>query len=83
MKKSTSEIFVSYRYGDDFYEVFTTLKEAEKSTIDNNLKLAEWLKQYKYISKAPFKTMTLNEAMEEIKDYMRSYTEQQILYPEE
>lgn len=83
MKKSTSELFVSYRYGDDFNEVFTTLKEAEKATIDNNIKLAEWIKQYKYTSKAPYKAMTLSEAIEEIKDYMRDYMEQQILYPEE
>ena len=83
MKKSTSDLFVSHRYGDDFNEVFTTLKEAEKATVDNNIDLAKRLTKYKFISKAPYKTMTLSEAMEEIKDYMRDYTEQQILYPEE
>jgi hypothetical protein len=36
MKKSTSDLFVSYRYGDDIYDVFTTLKEAEKATYSSS-----------------------------------------------
>lgn len=83
MKKSTSELFVSYRYGDDVYDVFTTLKEAEKATIENNIELEKHLKRYKYISKAPYKTMTLSQCIDDMKDYTKEYTEQQILYPEE
>ena len=83
MKKSTSELFVSYRYGDDIYDVFTTLKEAEKATIENNIELEKRLVKYKYISKAPYKAMKLSDAIEEMKDYVCEYTENQILYPEE
>ena len=79
MKKTTSELFVSYRYGDDFYEVFTTLKDAEKATVENN----ESLKKFRYLSKEPYKTMTLADALESMKDYVKEYTEQSILYPEE
>jgi hypothetical protein len=36
MKKSKSELWVSYQYGRDIYDVFTTKKEAEKVNIENN-----------------------------------------------
>jgi hypothetical protein len=85
MKKITLELFVSYRYGDDLCDVkvFTTRKEAEKATVEDNKELAKRLEKYRYISKAPYKTMTLHEAIDEMKDYVRETTEQNIRYPEE
>jgi len=84
MKKETLELFVSYRYGDDFYEVFTTLKEAEKATTENNKSLAKNKKVFSYLSHSlPYKAMSLSEAIEEIKDYVRDTTEYNIRYPEE
>jgi len=75
MKKETNELFVSHRYGCDIYEVFTTRKEADKMTTENNKIFVK--------SKNKFKTMTLGDAMEQMVDYVQETTENNIRYPVE
>lgn len=80
MKKETRELYVSYRYGDnEIYEVFTTLKEAEKETKRKNAELKAYFKE-DYIV---YKAITLAEALDMIVNSVCENTESRILYPEE
>lgn len=79
MKKNTNELYVSYRYGDnEFYEVFTLLKEAEKESDRKNAELKAYFKK-DYV---PFKAITLSEAIDMIVNYVSENTEYKILYSE-
>ena len=80
MKRSTSELFVSHCYNNsEIGEVFTTKKEAEKATDKNN-------DHYENViipsmgslvtdktPKRPYKTMTLWDAIDSIKDSFLSH----------
>ena len=71
MKASISELFVSYRYGGDIYNVYTTLKEARTETDKNNhtnsLNSGEKV----------YKTMTLDKALIQMKKYMTEITNEE------
>lgn len=73
MKKETSELYVYYRYGDnEIYEVFTTLKEAEKEANRRNIELKAYYKKKDYTE---YKAITLAEALDMIMDSVRENTE--------
>lgn len=59
-----TELFVSYRYGEDIDEIFTTIEEAEEATIKNNMQLIETYQ-------GPWKVKILNDALEDMKEYER------------
>jgi len=90
MKKSTSELFVSHRYDEsEICEVFTIQKEAEKANDKNN----DYYEKVIIPSmgslvtdktpKRPYKVMTLWDAIDSIKDYVRDDIEYQKLINEE
>ena len=78
MKKSTSKLFVSHRYDEsEIREVFTIQKEAEKANYKNN----DYYENVLIPSmgsivtdrtpKRPYKVMTLWDAIENIKEYVK------------
>ena len=90
MKKTTSELFVSHSYGDsEVGEVFTTKKEAEKDTDKKNDHYEKVLipSMGSLVTdktpKRPYKTMTLWDAIDSIKDYVRDDIEYQKTINEE
>lgn len=84
MKKTTSELFVSHSYGDsEIGEIFTTKKEADKATDKKNDHYEKVLIPSmgslvtSTTPKRPYKTMTLWDAIDSIKDYVRDDIEYQ------
>lgn len=83
MKKSTSELFVSFCYGTttEIYEVYTTRKEAEKVNDLNNDNHEKLLGRMGTIVtnnplKRPYKVLTLSDAMDKLSDYYKEYGEE-------
>ena len=74
MKLSKNELFVSHSHDDsDIYEIFTTREEA---VIDADIHNEEIRKaNYSDYKKPSYKAMTLYDALEEIKDYIKDQEE--------
>lgn len=77
MKKTTSDLFVSYRYDDsEIREVFSTKKEAEKENEKNNNHYEKVVIPMmgslvtERTPRRPYKVMTLWDAIDQIKDYV-------------
>jgi len=85
MKKSKSELWVSYQYGRDIYDVFTTKKEAEKANIENNKMNEESALRFPNLNllKHPYKVVTLSDAIEDVIDYVQQKTEYDVRYGNE
>jgi len=78
MKKSTSELFVSHRFGDtELSGIFTTTNDAEKVNDTNNDTFEKYSTQFNPSekNKRPYKVKTLYDALEEIKDFVRESAE--------
>ena len=78
MKKTTSELFVSYCYGStDLDALYTTRKEAEKVNDEHNDTYEKYSNRFNSSekNKRPYKVMTLYDAIELIKDHIKEQTE--------
>lgn len=83
MKKSTSELFVSFCYGSttEIYDVYTTKKEAEKANDTNNDNYEKLIGRMGTIvtgnpPKRPYVVLTLYDAMDKLSDYWKEYGEE-------
>jgi len=85
MKKTKSELWVSYQYGRDIDDIFTTKKEAEKANIENNKMNEKSALRFPDLNllKKPYKVVTLSDAIEDVIDYVRDKTEHDVRYGNE
>lgn len=73
MKLSVYDLFVSHRYGDlEVDSIFTTIEEAKKDADERN---DAYSKMTFSDGKRPYRAMSLDDAIWEIKDYERDNTE--------
>jgi len=72
MKKTTSDFFVSYKYGDGINDIFTTRKESEK---ENDKRNDSYQRSFFSDGKRPYKVVTLYDAIDSQEEYIRERTE--------
>ena len=85
MKKLKSDLWVSYQYGRDIDDIFTTKEGAEKQNVENNKMNEKSALMFPILNllKNPYKVMTLADAIENVIDYVRETTESAVLFPDE
>ena len=84
MKKLKSDLWVSYQYGRDIGDIFTTKEGAEKENIENNKMNEKSVLMFPTLNlENPYKVMTLYDALQNVIDYVRETTESSVRFPED
>lgn len=84
MKKLKSDLWVSYQYGRDIGDIFTTKEGAEKENIENNKMNEKSVLMFPTLNlENPYKVMTLYDALQNVIDYVRETTESSVRFGNE
>ena len=85
MKKLKSDLWVSYQYGRDIGDIFTTKEGAEKENIENNEMNEKSALRFPILNllKNPYKVMTLDDAIQKVIDYVSEKTEYDVRFGNE